>query len=146
MPRVAVLWPSLPPYLDACLTTLGEVADVLLIAPGDSTADRELPFRFRHIGALDADARTRVASELSDFAPDVVLVCGWHIPSYRRGARDGAPSAVKLLYTDNPWIGSVRQQGGRFVSSIYLKPFYDAAFVPGERQRKLVRAFGFDDD
>jgi glycosyltransferase involved in cell wall biosynthesis len=147
--RVAVLWTKLSGYLDSCLRALAAVEGTeLFVSYQESTPDA--PFadeQFRWILTPYRYPELPVASELlsrlRNFRPDVMIVCGWHVPAYREACRAMRGQALRVCCADNPWVGSARQWLGAVTSPIFVQRLFDAAFVPGDHQFKLMRHLGF---
>ena len=76
---------------------------------------------------------------LQRFAPDVTLIVGWDVDAYRRVARSMRSETIRVLCTDNQWLGTARQWLGIASSPWYLHGSFDRMFVPGERQRRFAR-------
>ena len=149
--RVAILWKQLSGYAAACFRALAdEGAELLLVHPA---AKADAPYddaRLRagipgHSWAQALDARV-LRNEVEAFAPDALLVSSWNVGPYRRVARHMSGRALRVLCMDNPWLGTLRQWGGRLVSPLAIRPAYDVAFLPGERQVPFARRLGFGDD
>jgi glycosyltransferase involved in cell wall biosynthesis len=83
---------------------------------------------------------------LREFRPDVTLIVGWEQPAYRRCARALRGSSVRVLCMDNQWLRTPKQLLGVASSRIYLRPYFDAAFLPGPRQRDFALRLGFPRD
>jgi glycosyltransferase involved in cell wall biosynthesis len=88
----------------------------------------------------------RLMREIESFAPDVLLVGSWDVGAYRRLARRMRGRALRILGMDNQWLGTAKQWGGTIVSPLAIRPCFDAAFVPGERQAEFARRLGFGDE
>jgi glycosyltransferase involved in cell wall biosynthesis len=108
------------------------------------------------IGAVDWIDRTYPLPSLQDndglicalreFRPDVTLIVGWEQSAYRRCARALRGSSLRVLCMDNQWLRTPKQLLGIASSRIYLRPYFDAAFVPGPRQRDFALRLGFSRD
>jgi len=85
-------------------------------------------------------------SALRDFNPDVTLIIGWERQAYRRCARALRGSSVRVVCMDNQWLRTPKQLLGIACSRIYLRPYFDAAFLPGPRQRDYALRLGFPRD
>jgi glycosyltransferase involved in cell wall biosynthesis len=83
---------------------------------------------------------------LRDFHPDVTLIVGWERPVYRRCARALRGSSVRVVAMDNQWLRTPKQLLATLSSRIYLRPYFDAAFLPGPRQRDFALRLGFARD
>src|SRR5262245_48028157 len=83
---------------------------------------------------------------LREFRPDVTLIVGWEKPAYRRCARALRGSSVRVVAMDNQWLRTPKQLLGIMFSRIYLRPYFDAVFLPGPRQRDFALRLGFASD
>jgi len=147
--RIAYLWTGLSGYMNACLREISARDGVELLvshqlpdkeAPYDEDQFTWIPNRFawRSHGDLDQlDARLR------EFAPEIMVVPSWHVPAYRRIARQFANRCWRVMVMDNPWRGTLKQRLGTLVSSVYVKPITDMVWLPGERQAAFARRLGF---
>jgi len=94
-------------------------------------------------GVVDSEA---LARRLHAFEPDVALISGWNHRAYRQAARMlSRTRAVRVLCMDNPWEETPKQILGRVVAPVYISPYFDVAFVGGERQAQFARRLGFAD-
>ena len=125
----AELFVTLPPTLEDSPHEI-EVADWI---------DRTYP-----LGSLQQD--DGLITALRDFDPDVTLIIGWELPVYRRCARALRRSSLRVLGMDNQWLRTPKQLLGIMSSRIYLRPYFDAAFLPGPRQRDYALRLGFSED
>ena len=153
--RVAVLWSHLSGYLNACLRELDRRGASIFTswlrssnaAPFDEDAFGWL--RTKHSrewkDSASIDGADLIAG-LEDFQPEILLVSGWNHPGYRAAARHYRGRATRLLAMDNPWEERPKQWLGRLIAPWYVRPLFDAAFVPGERQFQFARRLGFADD
>lgn len=144
--KIAILWKFWNDYLGASLNELGRTPGVEILLCEIPQAHRMAP-----TSGLDASIErfelTRddhsLEARLEQFGPDVVLVCGWDIRTYRRLARHWRGRAVRLLYMDNQWLGTARQFASLVISPLYLWPCFEGAFVTGRRQARFARKLGF---
>jgi glycosyltransferase involved in cell wall biosynthesis len=83
---------------------------------------------------------------LLNFRPDVTVIVGWEQPAYRRCARALRGSTLRVVGMDNQWLRTPKQLLGVASSRIYLRPYFDAAFLPGRRQRDFALRLGFTSD
>jgi glycosyltransferase involved in cell wall biosynthesis len=77
------------------------------------------------------------------FRPDVTLIVGWEPPAYRRCAEALRGSSLRVVGMDNQWLATPKQILGIATQRIYLRPYFDAAFLPGRRQREFALRLGF---
>jgi len=149
--RVAILWMQLAGYTSACFRALAaEGVDIHLVyAEAASNAPYDVTrmasgFAGHHWG--DAPDEARIEREMESFSPDAILVCSWNVGAYRRVARSMRGRTLRVLCMDNAWMATPKQWAGVLVSPFVIRPAYDIAFLPGERQAAFARRLGFSDD
>ena len=88
----------------------------------------------------------KVETEIEDFKPDVVFVCGWarRLPPFVRKSKRLKDFPMVLMF-DMPWEFTVRKIAARFVLRHRLKRFC-MAFVPGKSTVAYARWLGFGRD
>lgn len=151
MTRVAVLWSHLSGYMDASLRALQAQNCSIFISAYEPAASA--PFKremFSWIPEIHqrwwpndrVNARS-LEQALAAFKPDIILCAGWSNPAYLRVAGKYKNRAVRVLCFDTPWRDTPRQWLGRLWARLRLKPNFEVAFVPGERQFQTALRFGF---
>jgi glycosyltransferase involved in cell wall biosynthesis len=148
--RVAVLWTKLSGYLSSSLRSLQAKGAALLVVNEAAAADA--PFDEAEFGWIERRHQyvgrpgfATVMGLLDAFQPDVILA-SWHIRAYQRACARFRGRAVRVGCTDSQWRGKLKQQLGRLTAPIHLHRFYDAIFVPGERQAIWARKMGYAED
>lgn len=148
--RVAILWCGLSGYLNACLKELASREDVELFVSYQAPIE-QAPFndgQFAWIrNSLVWQSRaefTPLALRLRAFDPEVLVICGWHVPAYRRVAREFANQCWRVMAMDNCWMASPKQRLGTLVAPWYIRPLADAVWLPGERQAAFARRLGYE--
>jgi glycosyltransferase involved in cell wall biosynthesis len=144
--NVAILWKHWNDYLEAGLDELSSVPGVAVLicdirsqARPTTSADLFAGVQRCHLEEGEAS----IAARLEQFRPDLLVVCGWDIPQYRRFAHAWRGRSVRVLYMDNQWLGTARQFVGVMSAPIYLWRCFDAVFVTGTRQVNFARRLGF---
>jgi glycosyltransferase involved in cell wall biosynthesis len=148
--RIAVLWTTLSGYLNACLKEIASREGVELFVAHQLPL-QQAPFDDNQFGWIrnrlvweSSAAYAPLALRLRAFDPEVLVVCGWHVPAYRKAARELAKRCWRVLAFDNPWEAKLRQRLGTLVAPWYIRPLADAAWIPGERQAAFARRLGFE--
>jgi glycosyltransferase involved in cell wall biosynthesis len=148
--RVAVLWTCLSGYLNACLKELASRERVELFVCHQAPED-EAPFDTCQFSWLTNRMTWRSCDELGSliarldaFVPDVMIFGGWHVPAYRKAAREFAGRCWRVMTTDSCWLATLKQRVGIWISPFFLHPIADAIWVPGERQANFARKLGFE--
>ena len=148
--RVAVLWYGLTGYLNACLRALSQQPDVELFV-AHKKAHAQAPYEKEQFAWIPHQFYWETYSDLAElpehverFDPDVIVMVGWRVQGYREIAKSYKGRAVRIMTMDNNWLNTPRQWLGIFSSRLYLKPYVDAVWVPGERQASFAVRMGFD--
>ena len=114
------------------------------MAPFDDSQFDWLTTAYTWRGSPDVDSVLRL---VKDSDPDAVLVSSWHIGAYRRVLREIRSAGVtRVLCMDNQWLATPKQWLGRLTWRQHIRPYYDLAFVPGDRQVYFARRLGFRRD
>ena len=148
--RVAVLWTTLSGYLNACMKELASRDGVELFvshqAPSQQAPFDDSQFAWIHnrLVLQSTDEFDPLARHLEEFNPEIIAFCGWHVPAYRRAARELAKRCWRVLAIDNPWEATLRQRMGTLIAPWYIRPLADAIWLPGERQAVFARRLGFE--
>lgn len=150
--RIAVLWTGMSGYMNACLRALHEMPGVSLFvcyrrpgpdSPFDASQFGWMPSTLTWEKSPDPDLLIR---NLEGFQPDLILGAAYHVPVYRSVCRRFAKRALRVYCTDNQWRGTFKQWLGVVTAPWYVRVFYDAVFVAGERQAIWAGKMGFRED
>lgn len=151
MTRVTVLWTQASGYLNACLKALKQHdIDLFVSLQAPSSASPFSKEQFSWLkqerllwwkkGEIETDYLLR---QIVAFQPEILLCSGWAVPAYLHAARAVGSRTIRVLGLDTPWLGTPRQWVGRLLGQIWLKPQFEKAFVPGERQFQMAIRLGF---
>ncbi|MGB6193296.1 MAG: glycosyltransferase family 4 protein [Terracidiphilus sp.] len=149
MTRVAVLWSGFTGYLNACLRELASRDGVEIFlshqAPGQDAPYDQSQFAWigNRLTWRTQDDLGALPEKIEAFAPDVMIMAGWHIAPYRRLAKKYANTCWRVMLMDNAWNGTLKQRLGTLIAPFHLRPAADVAWVPGERQSIFARKMGF---
>ena len=151
--RIAILWPQGSGYLNAAINAAvdggAQVLYSCFVPHPVSPYSRLDEGRREGVRVIqwqpDQIDETLLQAEVELFAPDIMIVSGWHIPQYMRICRAMAGRTLRLLAMDNQWEARLKQIGGSVLSRVMIAPYFDRAFVPGERQFQFARRLGFSD-
>jgi glycosyltransferase involved in cell wall biosynthesis len=136
-------------YLNACLKELAGRDRVELFlchkapernAPFDEHQFDWMANRFRWNANRDLET---LGQELHEFAPDILVFSGWHVPAYRRAAKEFANRCWRVMAMDRCWLATPKQRIGTWTAPFFVRPLADAVWVPGERQATFARKLGF---
>ena len=148
--RILFLVTELSTYMARCIEELatlpGMAVGVVCVDPGinapydlgEVTPNGVSVYRYRSL-----PGRRLVQGVASQFVPDVVVISGWQIPQYRHVARRIGKRTLRVLFMDNQWLATPKQLLGVATASVYVRPLFDVAFLPGERHAVFARKLGF---
>lgn len=148
--KIAILWTGLSGYLNACLKELAGREGVELFvshcipeenSPFDSSQFNWIKNRLAWNSEADLQS---VRQKVRIFAPDILVFSGWHVPAYRRVARESVKRCWRVMGLDRCWLATPRQRIGKWIAPFYVRPLADAIWVPGERQATFARKLGFE--
>jgi glycosyltransferase involved in cell wall biosynthesis len=150
-PRIAICWQGMSGYAHACFSALSRLGVEVRVfhsagaddAPYDPQAITQGLSATAWRGQLDPGVLEAAIEELE---PHALLVSSWHIGPYRRLARRWRGRTLRILCMDNQWWATPKQRLGVLTSPIFVRPAFDAAFLPGERSADFARRLGFGDD
>lgn len=151
--RVVFCWSQVPGYMAACWQALArrQGVDVHILHPQKLFETIENPFDLEPLMAgLSHEMFRQDRPNLRDWLvravaarrPDVVVHCGWIIPSY--AALAAAPelaSVTMLLGMDSPWRGTLAQRTARFRLALLVGRM-SAVVTAGERSAEYARRLG----
>ena len=147
--RVAYLQKAPSGHSDSCLRALASTGQAEIFATLPPTL-ADSPFETDERSWIDrpypiADLRRDdgLLDALRDFDPDLTLVVGWEQRAYRRVARAMHGSTRRMVCMDQQYRGTLKQRAGVLGSTLYLRPYFDGAFVAGSRQRSFAEKLGF---
>ncbi|MFA5909844.1 MAG: glycosyltransferase family 4 protein [Vicinamibacterales bacterium] len=144
--KVVVCWAGLQGYVAACLRALNQVPSVdlhvLHLDFQDVPVQEELLHEVSNRRLMAAASNLEIPDLVSHRNPDVVLICGWFYPQYRRLVHTPALRGAKfVLGMDTPWTGAWPQR----VNQIRLRGFMrrmDKVVVAGPRSAECARRLG----
>ncbi|XOV91147.1 MAG: glycosyltransferase family 4 protein [Bacteroidota bacterium] len=146
--RIIFCWSDISGYMAACWKALSAQPQVELriFAFGNN---QETDFNFKLTEGLDIHWVDRdpdskeLQSQVSEFKPDVIILCGWFVPAYRQIATvPTLQNKVKfILAMDTPWWGTWRQQIGRIALKSFIRKM-DAVITSGERSYQYASRLG----
>src|SRR5438105_5956296 len=147
--RIAVLWQSMSGYFSACLRALATQPGIDLCLAFRS-AQPVAPFDPAYSAWINPQYAWNLAPNvpkleamLAEFDPDAILVSSWHIGGYRAALKRLRRPATRVLCMDNQWLAPPKQWLGRLTWRQYIRPLFDIAFVPGDRQVAFANRLGF---
>lgn len=150
--RVVFCWAEISGYMAACfqeLVTASELGSfVIALASGRATSAAQfsdevlagVPSMIVDGGSLSE--KGKVVEEVLRQRPDVIVLCGWFIPAYRKILSDPRFANVPIIMTmDTPWWGRPKQWLGRFALRKMLRRV-SLMVVTGERSWQYAIRLG----
>ena len=140
--KILFVWPGLTGYMGDCWRALAKRAQVKVLVDGTGLGKN---FTEDVMSGIDWTRVTEdnVIGEIRTFAPDAVVVVGWHRKLPRKVAfAKELDSVAKFLVMDMPWRWSVKCLAARFVLRRYLRRFR-GILVHGEPSARYARWLGF---
>lgn len=158
--RIAVLMTGLTAYQDKCFAELAALGNELLLVHPSSmkyaafdkstftgSVQRHMWDRTDNTDNGESTAGSPSPAELlpiiEDFKPDVIIMWSWDGKGYRAVMKRYKNRAVRVIFNSNFWHGRWKQYLGVLASPFYVKPLFDAVWVPGERSELFARRIGF---
>ncbi len=81
---------------------------------------------------------------LNSIKPQLVYCAGWINKIYLAAIKKSKQKFVSVLGLDNQWRGGIKQNIGGLYAKIAYKPFFNYAFVAGEKQKQFALKMGFN--
>lgn len=148
--RCVFLMKTLSGFFSRCIEALASFPDIeiLVICEAPRT---DAPYEPEEVTPAGVEVRNwnsppdgqELLKAVSDFDPQVVLICGWEIQPYRHVALKLSGRALRVLYMDNQWLATPKQYLGVATSRLYIHPYFDIAFLPGRNQEVFATKLGF---
>ncbi|MBU6275058.1 MAG: glycosyltransferase family 4 protein [Planctomycetes bacterium] len=147
--KLVVCWTNISGYMAACWRALAERPGIELdvIAYADAHASSDTAFDsgmlagipHRLLSPRERDDGGIVERLVRERHPDVVLVCGWGFPAYRRlSSVRGLANVPFIMSMDTPWLGTARQTVTIPLKCRYVRRMA-AVLVAGERAAEHAR-------
>lgn len=153
--KLAILWSHPANYLYAAIESATALGAQVLLSCFKSGA--KAPYKLDNSIFCNGNTRLEwdnarsidtgtVLQALDKLQPQILIISGWNHPNYMEIARQYQGRALRLLAMDNQWEATPRQILGAVMSRHLIQPYFDYAFVPGERQYQFAKRLGFRDD
>lgn len=113
--------------------------------------NKEAPFDFRFPESLKVYNRreytdTSLKKIVEEINPDLIYSSGWVDKGYTEICRSYSKNIPVIVGIDNQWEGKFRQRLACLLRGLFIKPFFNRAWVPGEKQKEFASRLGFSDD
>lgn len=144
--KVVVCWAGLQGYVAASLRALNRVPSVdlhvLHLDFQDVPVQEELLHEVSNQRLMAAAPNVELPELVAEHRPDVVVICGWFYPQYRRLVTVPALRHAKfVLGMDTPWTGAWPQQLNRLRLRRFMTRM-DKVIVAGTRSAEFARRLG----
>jgi len=148
--KILILWASLADYTVACFKQLAlkeGVTIMLVYQPVHGNA----PFNGFNLSLFtesieDKNVKeTKLTSMCLNFKPDIVFMASWNYSHYMSVSKKCKKNGAVILSSfDNQWKNTIKQNFGRIISPLFLKPVIDNFLVPGDRQAQFAMKLGYN--
>jgi glycosyltransferase involved in cell wall biosynthesis len=148
--KIVFLYTELAEYFLSCVRALMQEPDMEILL-FRWPVNKEAPFDFKFPeGLLVFDRKTlsdeEIMKKVIAFEPDMIYVSGWIDQGYLKVAKKFKKKIPVVLGLDNQWDGSRRQRLASLLSFYLIKPYFNRAWVPGEKQKTFAKKLGFAED
>lgn len=151
MKKVVFLWSGISGYMVACwkaISSLDNLECHFIVSRGMNPWAASLVSDIPNFICLDqkeARKKGHMVNLVTEIGPDVLVVCGWHIPAFKAAVRTLSLGSCKfILAMDTPYKNNLRQYLAKYLLHHYLKNF-SQVIVAGERTFHYARVLGFSD-
>lgn len=146
--HIVILYTELAAYTIACLEALS--AKDILVHVFHYPVNKEAPFKFnttnKNIVFYNKQAYTKfqLLDAILAISPEIIYCSGWNDNSYLYAIRKINKSIKTILGFDNKWFGNLKQQLSVLYARMYITPYFNYAFVPGNSQTVFAQKLGFN--
>ena len=152
MEKLLILYTELANYTIACLEELA-ISHKIDTHVVHYNLNPEAPFKFETSNKNLKFYKRELFDEKSlisltdELAPNLLYCAGWADKNYLATARFFKKKGGKtLLGFDNQWNGNLKQVLSSIYARFIIKPLFDYAFVPGNRQVDFALKLGFKEN
>ena len=150
--RILFLYSEYVNYLDGLMRCLvkDQGATVRVVS-----WDRNLlkPSNIPDIAGVTFQKRSDLSTEqlvelIESYQPNLVYISGWMDPQYLVAVdkAHNRHSFITVCGFDDNWLGTLRQKLGAAYFRLYLRKYFDRAWVAGARQYYYAQRLGYTDD
>lgn len=145
--KILVLYKELSQYFVDCLAEFVQTSKCSAVIVAYQP-NKEAPFDL----LVHSSIQVKLRSDLNDYelqqlahelCPELIFVGGWSDQGYINLVKSYPKKTVKLIGFDNPWSFSVRKVLGAVYARIFITPYFNYCFVPGNQQKHFARNMGF---
>lgn len=147
--KVVVLYQELAGYILSCFEQAVKEYEVEFYVVS-LPINKEAPFQFKNDSGkiFHYDRKSMTYSDLENLIeqvqPNLIHCAGWVDKDYLKIAKKYHGNMVTTLGFDNQWHGTLKQRLATVYGHLFLKPSFDYAFVPGEKQLQFAQKLGFN--
>jgi glycosyltransferase involved in cell wall biosynthesis len=144
--KVIILYQELAGYILSCMhQTVKEYGVEFHVV--SLPINKEAPFQFENTQGIYHYSRkdmhyTDLCALVDKVQPSAIYCAGWIDKDYLKVVQR-YKHITSLLGFDNQWHGTLKQQLATVYGHLKLKPLFDFAFVPGQKQLLFAQKLGF---
>lgn len=148
--KVVILYQELAGYILSCFEqTVKDYGVEFHVV--SLPVNKEAPFQFKSdSGKIFFYSRKEMSRDdlmalVEKVQPQLIHCAGWVDKDYLAVAKKYHGRIKTTLGFDNQWQATLKQRLATVYGRLFLKPSFDYAFVPGNKQAAFARKLGFDD-
>lgn len=144
---ILILYTELAAYTIACLEALGK--NDVTVHVVHYPVNKEAPFKFdlsnKHVFYYNKQAynKTQLHELITAIKPELTYCAGWSDKDYLHVIRKSYKTQKTVLGFDNKWFGNIKQQLSTIYAKLFITPYFNYAFVPGNLQALFATKLGF---
>lgn len=149
--KIIILYQELAFYTLRCIEALASEYNVEVHVVS-KPVNKEAPFKFEtsnkniHFYNREQTNLEQLQWLVDKTEPNLIYCAGWIDKDYVALAKSNHSKYTTLLGFDNQWRGTSKQYLSIVYGRLFLKPHFDYAFVPGEKQKAFAKRLGFSNE
>ena len=144
---IVILYTELAAYTIACLEALAVRGVIVHVI--HYPVNKEAPFKFnlQHKSLFYFNKKAYNRNQLTELIerinPSLMYCAGWIDKDYLHVVKKHKHKSVTILGFDNKWVGNIKQRLSSIYARLFITPYFNYAFVPGNLQQTFALHLGF---
>ena len=144
---IVILYTELAAYTIACLEALAKHDVIVHVI--HYPVNKEAPFKFnlQHNNLFyfnkKAYSRPQLHELIESINPSLMYCAGWIDKDYLSVIKKSKNTSITILGFDNKWFGNIKQRLSTIYARLFITPYFNYAFVPGNLQQTFAIHLGF---
>lgn len=146
--KILFCWSDISGYMVACWKALDRLDDIevqiIAFSQSKQTSFENKMTEGLKITFVDREPEYKtIESTTEKFDPDVIVLCGWFVPAYKKLAdkKSLLRHSTFILAMDTPWWGRPKQQVAPYFLRSFVKKM-QAVITSGERSYQYAQRLG----